>query len=56
MTMRKVCAYRPSEVAPYINWLYFFHAWAMNGKPQEAREAGPGMHRAIFLNKSAGVK
>ena len=37
--MRKVCAYRPSEVAPYINWLYFFHAWAMNGKPQEAREA-----------------
>ena len=37
--MRKVCSYRLSEVAEYINWLYFFHAWGMTGKPQEAREA-----------------
>ncbi len=37
--MRKVCSYRLSEVAGYINWIYFFHAWEMNGKPQESREA-----------------
>lgn len=37
--MRKTCSFRPSEVAEYINWIYFFHAWGMNGKPQEAREA-----------------
>lgn len=37
--MRKVCAYRLSEVAEYVNWIYFFHAWGMNGKPQEARDA-----------------
>ena len=24
--------YQISEVAPYINWAYFFHAWGMSGK------------------------
>ena len=27
--------YEVSDVEPYINWLYFFHAWGLNGKPQE---------------------
>ena len=39
--------YQISEVAPYINWAYFYHAWGMSGKPesekvklrQEAEEA-----------------
>lgn len=26
------------EVRPYINWLYFFHTWNMNGKPDQERE------------------
>ena len=25
--------YQISEVAPYINWVYFYHAWGMSGKP-----------------------
>lgn len=25
------------QVAPYINWLYFDHAWGMSGKPAEER-------------------
>lgn len=29
--------YDISEIIPYINWLYFFHAWSMNGKPEEAK-------------------
>lgn len=29
--------YEISEVRPYINWLYFFHAWSMNGKPEDER-------------------
>jgi cobalamin-dependent methionine synthase I len=39
--------YQISEVAPYINWAYFYHAWGMSGQPesekaklrQEAEEA-----------------
>ena len=30
--------YSISEVAPYINWIYFFHAWGMSGKPQQEKE------------------
>jgi len=31
--------YDIAEIAPYINWTYFFHAWGMQGKPGEARES-----------------
>ena len=39
--------YQISEVVPYINWVYFYHAWGMSGKPdaeklklrQEAEES-----------------
>ena len=27
--------YEIKEVRPYINWLYFFYTWNMNGKPEE---------------------
>lgn len=27
--MRKLLTYPVREVAPYINWIYFFHAWGM---------------------------
>ena len=30
--------YSLAEVAPYINWLYFFHAWDMSGKPEKERQ------------------
>lgn len=30
--------YRISEVRPYINWLYFYHAWDLSGKPQSAKD------------------
>ena len=26
--------YSIGEVAPYINWIYFFHAWGGSGMPQ----------------------
>lgn len=26
------------ELVPYINWLYFDHAWSMAGKPEDARQ------------------
>ncbi len=29
--------YDISEVRPYINWIYFFHSWGMNGKPEEEK-------------------
>ena len=39
--------YQISQVAPYINWVYFYHAWGISGRPdaekeklrQEAKEA-----------------
>ena len=36
--MRKVLQYDISEVEPYINWLYFFHAWGLSGKSKEEKE------------------
>lgn len=29
--------YRLTDVSPYINWLYFDHAWGMSGKPENER-------------------
>lgn len=36
--MRKVLCYEISEIVPYINWLYFYHAWGLSGKPQEQKD------------------
>lgn len=30
--------YRISEIAPYINWAYFYHAWGMSGKPDAEKQ------------------
>ena len=35
---RKILVYEISEVTPYINWLYFYHAWGLSGKPKEEKE------------------
>lgn len=35
---RIVRQYRISELVPYINWLYFYHAWGLSGKPREDKE------------------
>lgn len=36
--MRKLLTYRVAQVAPYINWLYFFHAWGMDGRKRETAQ------------------
>ena len=38
MAMRKVLSYAIHEVEPYINWLYFYHAWQMGKKTEEGRK------------------
>ena len=30
--------YQIAELEPYINWLYFYHAWGLSGKPREEKE------------------
>lgn len=30
--------YQINDVAPYINWDYFFYAWGMHGKPESEKE------------------
>ena len=35
---RIVRQYRISELVPYINWLYFYHAWGLSGKPRSDKE------------------
>lgn len=30
--------YNISELTPYINWLYFYHAWGLSGKPRDDKE------------------
>lgn len=32
--LRKSFDYDIQDVAPYINWLYFYHAWGLSGKPE----------------------
>lgn len=34
----KIVTYNISEVAPYINWAFFFYAWSMNGKAKDAQQ------------------
>lgn len=34
----QVLTYDIDEVVPYINWLYFYHAWGMSGKPLAAKQ------------------
>lgn len=31
-------SYSVSEVRPYINWLYLYHAWGLSGKPQTEKD------------------
>ncbi len=35
--MRKLLQYTIEEVEPFISWPYFYHAWQMGGKTEEAR-------------------
>lgn len=37
--MREIVHYTVTEVEPYVNWLYFYHAWQMGGKPETDRES-----------------
>lgn len=36
MTDRK--DYAINSLRPYINWLYFYHAWGLSGKPQAEKD------------------
>lgn len=36
---RWVMSFALNEVVPYINWLYFYHAWQMSGKSENQRLA-----------------
>ncbi len=29
--------YQISDVVPYINWAYFYHAWGLSGKPEQEK-------------------
>ena len=45
-----ILSYSIADVAPYINWVYFDHAWGMSGKPYTERqqlrcEAKERLHR-----------
>ena len=31
--------YRVDELMPYVNWIYFFHAWGLSGKPETEKLA-----------------
>lgn len=31
-------SYSVHDIEPYVNWLYFFYAWSMKGKPKDAQQ------------------
>ena len=39
----KVLTYTIHEVVPYINWIYFFHAWGFQHKEKERAKAAEAM-------------
>jgi cobalamin-dependent methionine synthase I len=30
--------YQISDIVPYINWIYFYHAWGLSGKPEKEKQ------------------
>ena len=52
--------YQISEVAPYINWAYFYHAWGMSGKPEDEKtklrqEAEEALHQIDGTYQTFGL-
>jgi len=52
--------YSISDVEPYINWIYFFHAWGGSGMPQQEKsrlraEAEERLHRCVGRYQTHGV-
>ncbi len=43
-----VIEYAVSELIPYINWLYFYHAWGLGGKPLAEKEKIKGEALAML--------
>lgn len=39
----ELLSYRIHEVSPYINWIYFFHAWGFKPKEKERAKASEAM-------------
>lgn len=37
MSQVREITYHIADLEPYINWLYFYHAWGLSGKPKEAK-------------------
>lgn len=36
--MRKLLTFSVEELTPYINWIYFFHAWGLSSKSQSEQD------------------
>ena len=48
----KTLEYSIADVVPYINGIYFFHAWGLSGKPQQEKQMFEIFFRSrILLNK-----
>ena len=52
--------YQISEVAPYITWAYFYHAWGMSGKPESEKvklrqEAEEALHQIDGTYQTFGL-
>lgn len=37
MSQVREITYQIADLEPYINWLYFYHAWGLSGKPKEEK-------------------
>lgn len=44
----QVLTYDIDEVVPFINWLYFYHAWGMSGKPLAEKQRLRGEASAMM--------
>lgn len=51
MLESQLITYQPEEVIPYINWVYFFHAWGFKPSDAQSEEAHQLREEALQLLK-----
>lgn len=47
---RQVFHYNISQLVPYVNWVYFYHAWQLKDPAEQERIKGEAMERMAMLD------
>lgn len=54
--MTRKLTYSVQELMPYVNWVYFYHAWGLSGKPETERLAMRGEAEQLCQTAGNGIR